>query len=240
MTNPTESTSLPESIGSRRFHVQIAGLDLQFVDKSLTDPIPTGRQIAEAFASGDPDEVIVLQVRSSGALEELRPEETTDLMERGIERFIVVSSDRSFRLEIDGQRQEWPAPVISAMTVKMLGSKHGDDIIAVLVQAGAGERELEDDELVDLTQPGLERFVLKEERRDVRVTVNGRPVQLRRGLRTGLEIKQAAIDQGVPIQIDFVLSLEVGPGHTRIIGDAEPIKVKQGQQFVAIADDDNS
>ena len=34
-------------------------------------------------------------------------------------------------------------------------------------------------------------------------------------------IKQAAIDGGIAVQLDFILSLETGPGQTRIIGDRQ-------------------
>jgi predicted nuclease with TOPRIM domain len=57
---------------------------------------------------------------------------------------------------------------------------------------------------------------------------------------TGLSIKQAAIAQHVPIQLDFVLSIELGGGKTDIIGNDQPIKVKKGDRFLAIPDDDNS
>jgi hypothetical protein len=57
---------------------------------------------------------------------------------------------------------------------------------------------------------------------------------------TGLSIKQAAIAQHVPIQLDFVLSIELGGGKTEIIGNDQPIKVKKGDRFLAIPDDDNS
>ncbi len=42
------------------------------------------------------------------------------------------------------------------------------------------------------------------------------------------------------IQLDFILSIETGPGQTRIIGDRDRIRVKPGQRYIAIADDDNS
>jgi predicted nuclease with TOPRIM domain len=57
---------------------------------------------------------------------------------------------------------------------------------------------------------------------------------------TGLSVKQAAIAQHVPIQLDFVLSIELGGGKTEIIGNDQPIKVKKGDRFLAIPDDDNS
>jgi hypothetical protein len=76
--------------------------------------------------------------------------------------------------------------------------------------------------------------------RTVTVTVNDQPVVLEDRRQTGAEIKAAAIAAGVPIQHDFVLS-EVRPnGKQRIIGDDEPIKVKDGDALWAIPGDDNS
>ena len=67
-----------------------------------------------------------------------------------------------------------------------------------------------------------------------------RGCSLERGRRTGLEIKQAAISQGVNIQLDFILSLETTGGHTKIIGDTDHVVVRKGQHFTAIDNDDNS
>jgi predicted RNase H-like nuclease (RuvC/YqgF family) len=57
---------------------------------------------------------------------------------------------------------------------------------------------------------------------------------------TGLSLKETAIREGVPIQLDFVLSIERGGGKTELIGDTDPIKVKEGDRFLAIPNDDNS
>jgi hypothetical protein len=74
----------------------------------------------------------------------------------------------------------------------------------------------------------------------IEVLVNDREVTLLGHQQTGLEIKQAAIDQGVPIGIDFLLYLERAPRHTIPIGDNESITVTPRARFVAIANDDNS
>lgn len=74
----------------------------------------------------------------------------------------------------------------------------------------------------------------------VEIFVNGRAVILRDDDQTGLSIKQAAIEQGIRIEIDFILSVERERGKTEIIGDNQKIKVRRHQKFTAIADDDNS
>jgi hypothetical protein len=77
-------------------------------------------------------------------------------------------------------------------------------------------------------------------RHEVRITVNGQFVVLAKHHVTGLEIKEAAIAAGVPIQPDFVLSEVLPSGEQRIIPDDHEVEVKTGDEFWAIPGDDNS
>lgn len=72
------------------------------------------------------------------------------------------------------------------------------------------------------------------------VTVNGKPVVLTKHRMTGLEIKQAAIAQGVAIELTFILQEELPNGHQKIIGDNDPVEVRNHDRFTAIHNDDNS
>ncbi|KWF15277.1 hypothetical protein WL82_28980 [Burkholderia ubonensis] len=72
------------------------------------------------------------------------------------------------------------------------------------------------------------------------IRVNEKSVTVRAHELTGLQIKQAAIDAGIAIQLDFVLAEERPDGTSRIIGDAEVVKLHSGMEFSAIRDDDNS
>lgn len=76
--------------------------------------------------------------------------------------------------------------------------------------------------------------------KEVEVTVNGRTVRLPKTELTGLEIKQAAISQGVPIEVGFILQQELPNGNSRIIGDNDLVKIRPHERFTAIANDDNS
>jgi hypothetical protein len=73
----------------------------------------------------------------------------------------------------------------------------------------------------------------------VTIEVNRKPVRIAGHEATGLQIKQAAIDQGVHIQLDFVLSHRVDHRH-EIVGDNERIRLHAGEEFHAIRPDDNS
>ena len=76
--------------------------------------------------------------------------------------------------------------------------------------------------------------------RKVDVTVNDKPVVLVGVKQTGASIKKAAIDDGVNIKEDFVLSIELDGGKTKLVGDDEHIEVHDGERFLAIENDDNS
>ena len=78
------------------------------------------------------------------------------------------------------------------------------------------------------------------ERRDFQIVVNEHPVVVHDNRMTGRQIKQAAIDQGVSIQIDFVLSEERPNNRPQIIGDDELVTVNKNSRFHAVSPDDNS
>ncbi len=75
---------------------------------------------------------------------------------------------------------------------------------------------------------------------EVRIIVNERPVLLPHHRVTGMQIKQAAINQHVQIELDFVLSEELPDHKRRIIGDNEEVTVSDKSKFIAVAPDDNS
>jgi hypothetical protein len=74
----------------------------------------------------------------------------------------------------------------------------------------------------------------------VQIEVNGKPVRVEGPRVTGGDIKEAAIEQGLPIEMDFVLSEELPGGGTRIIGDNDVVTVTDRSRFTAVAPDDNS
>ena len=75
--------------------------------------------------------------------------------------------------------------------------------------------------------------------REVEILVNGKSVKVLGPKATGLEIKQAAIEQGVLIRLDFLL-YEERPGKNKQVGDDEEVHVHKHSRFLAIANDDNS
>jgi hypothetical protein len=74
----------------------------------------------------------------------------------------------------------------------------------------------------------------------IEIEVNGREVTMTKDGVTGLEIKHAAIAQGVNIQPTFVLQQELPNGSSKIIGDRDKVQLRKHLRFTAIAPDDNS
>lgn len=74
----------------------------------------------------------------------------------------------------------------------------------------------------------------------VDIVVNKQRVRVEGHEETGLQIKEAAIAQGVQIQISFQLSEVIGDHKTKVIDNSDTVSVHEGAVFVAIADDDNS
>lgn len=72
------------------------------------------------------------------------------------------------------------------------------------------------------------------------ITVNGLAVPIAGPKTTGLQIKQAALAAGVPIQLDFILSEELANRKTRLVRDGDEVSVHEGSAFVALENDDNS
>ncbi len=60
--------SLTPSPSTSSFRISVAGSDLAFRNEALTDPVPTGRQIIEAYGGRPADEFIVLEWLADGDL----------------------------------------------------------------------------------------------------------------------------------------------------------------------------
>ena len=74
----------------------------------------------------------------------------------------------------------------------------------------------------------------------VTIEVNDHKVEMPAGPATGIEVKEAAIKQGVDIQLNFVLQLQLPNGSSKVIGNEDKVPLTEHLAFTAIAADDNS
>lgn len=125
---------------------------------SVNDPVITGLQLLEVAKKRPADEYLIFYLLPDGQLEEIRLDETVDLRQGGIERFITWRSDRSFRFVIDGRRFEWGAPLITGLKLKQLAGVDPQSYGVWLEVRGGEDRPIENTETVDLQALGVERF----------------------------------------------------------------------------------
>lgn len=92
----------------------------------------------------------------------------------------------------------------------------------------------------DVANQGVKQPPSDKGSQTVTVTVNGKNVVLSAHKVSGLQIKEAAIKQGVAIEVSFVLQQELPNGHGKVIGNDDEIEVHEHERFTAIANDDNS
>jgi len=147
------ATNAPES-----YHILIGDDRLEFKPYQINDPIVTGRQLLDLAHCRPADEYILFQLLHDGLLEEIRLEETTDLRERGSEKFLTFRSDRSFRFMLDGRQFEWGGAHITGLTLKKLAEVDPATHGVWLVVRGGEDKKIGNDEFVDLSAPGVERF----------------------------------------------------------------------------------
>jgi hypothetical protein len=162
--NPTHGDHLVIKIDDQQFQIR--------------DPIVTGRQVLEVAGKRPPDEYIVYWLGKKNVLQDLGLERSVHLHADAVERFLTFRSDRSYRFEIDGKREDWGAPLITEATLRMLAAV-GDEYRIFLERKAEPDRLIERGEFVDLTPPGIERFYTE---RIYTITVfnedNGRPIEL--------------------------------------------------------------
>ena len=140
------------------------------------DGILTGRQLISETGARPVDAHLIFMILRGGGFEELRLDESVDIRKRGVEKFIVFASAASYRFVVEGERFEWGAKFITGVKIAEIG---GFDLAAFeLWRARHGGEEddlIAPDQLVDLSEPGLERLYKKPKApQKITVIVNGR------------------------------------------------------------------
>jgi hypothetical protein len=68
----------------------------------------------------------------------------------------------------------------------------------------------------------------------IEILVNDKPVIIREQKATGEMIKVAAVEQGVRIQLDFLLWEELDDGNVREIGNQDEVNLREHHRFTAV------
>jgi len=168
----------------------------------------------------------------NGLLEEIRPEQVTDLRTAGVERFLVFHSDRSFRFQLDDRTFEWGATHISGATLKHLAGVEISHNDVWQINHGEAERLIGDSDLADLSAPGVERFCTKPIK--ITILVNVRPREIHQRRVSYWEIVKMAYPEAGPNE-NIIYSVEYSRGpHSNPEGsmvDGQHVHVKDGMTF---------
>ena len=158
-TSTTGDGRIPsEDVGAAIRHtINVADQTLTYRQVNIDDLTPTGAQLAIAAGFKSVDGVSVLQVLATGDLEDVRPNETVDLR-REDGRFVIVESDRAYRLTIDDQRFDWPCRIVSGGLLRKLGHVPADKVI-YFERQDQPDSQVDDQDIVDLDVAGVESFV---------------------------------------------------------------------------------
>ena len=125
---------------------------------NIEDPKPTGRQLLALADKRPADEHLIFLILRGGGFEEIQVDETIDLTRRGTERFLTFESSASYRLEIDGQRIEWGTKLITGLKLKELAGVHPATYALWQEVRGGEDLPVNNDQIIDLSADGLERF----------------------------------------------------------------------------------
>jgi hypothetical protein len=165
-------------------HPEHGGADYRLVinvngqDYPVSDPVLNGRQVLETADKRPVDNFIVYWVGKDNVLEDLGLDRTVHLQHDDVERFLTFESDRSYRFELEGKREDWGASAITEETLLKL-SGVGREYRIWLERRDEPDRLIERGEVVDLASSGVEKFYTE---RVISVTVvnedNGTEFQL--------------------------------------------------------------
>lgn len=160
---------------ARGYRFLLAQGDLNFTSLTVTDPIPLGRQILEAAGLHPRDGYSLFAILLSGEFEDVRLDEPFDLRERGAERFVAFLTDRDFKLTIDDKQLAWGKPIISGAEIHKLAEPRDGETVFLEVRGGE-DRLIESGDLINLDEPGIERFITAAKPLPTfEIMVNGRP-----------------------------------------------------------------
>lgn len=220
---PQEESALDRDAAGA-FSVEIGDETFQFRRVRFDDRKVVGAQIAEAAGAHPIEAFAILRHLRSGELESIRPTESVDLVEEGVERFFVMRGSDLHRFFVEGLSMEWPKAKILATNIKFLAK--AEKGLELVLGTEGGDIVLEDDDLVDLAARGVERLTLRYPPKTVTVYYKEKPFELERGVYT---TEQLIGEFKSPA--GYLLDLIERDGEFRELKSGEQIKVREGMEF---------
>jgi hypothetical protein len=160
---------------ANRYRIRFAQDSLNFRDLEVNDPVPLGRQILTSAGLDVGEGFSLFAILATGDFEDVRLDELFDLRGRGAERFVAFQTDRVFKLTLKGHELEWGRPALAGNYLYELGKVGKDEAVYLEVRGGT-DRVIERSDLIDLTVPGIEHFIVGPKPvMNYEIIVNARP-----------------------------------------------------------------
>lgn len=139
------------------YSLKVGNPELNFTDHMSSDPVVTIDQIL-SFADAVPkEEYDAYQFRDDGTIARMNADEKVDLRKPGVESFIVVHTDRAYRLTINGERYDWGSRYLSGKLIRAIANIELDHAL-YLERKREPDLELSDTDRVDLEASGTEKI----------------------------------------------------------------------------------
>lgn len=160
---------------SRTYSIQFALDNLNFRTIEITDPVPLGRQILVAGGLERQGDYSLFAILPSGDFEDIRLDESFDLRGRGVEKFVAFRTDRNFKLTLDDRQITWGKPAIRGSDLYKLANVSNEQAVFLEIHGGT-DKLIDPEEMIDLTTPGVERFITAPlPTSKIEIIVNARP-----------------------------------------------------------------
>lgn len=214
---------------ARWYRFLLAQEDLNFLTRQVSDPVPLGRQLLEAAALDPEAGYSLFAILPSGDFEDVRLNEPFDLREHGAERFVAFLTDRDFKLTLNGDELRWGKPVISGTMLYSLAKPSNEEGVYLEVRGGK-DRLIEPTELIDLTEPGIERFITAPKPAPTyEIIVNSRPRTVNASNVTYEQIVQLAFPGQHAPNVNFSMTYRhaASASHAGELGAGGTVEVKK-------------
>ncbi len=215
------------------YRIEVGNDGLNFRSVTLADPVPLGRQILAAAGINPHDGYSLFAILPSGDFEDVRLDETFDLRGRGAERFIAFRTDREFKLTLNDSELKWGKPAIGGSALYALANVPGDQAVFLEVRGGE-DRLINPSDLIDLTAPGIERFITAPRpTKTIEIIVNSRPRVVNDPNVTFEQVVELAFPgpHGPNIVFSMTFSRAVSTPHAGELGLGGTVIVKKGTIF---------
>ena len=208
------------------FSLACDGLD--FKPFAVADPVPTGIQILEAASITDASSLFA--VLANGDFEDVRLKEAFDLRGRGTERFVCFTTGVVYPFKINQSQLSWGLPSIKGSQLYKLAQPNESQAVFLDVPGGT-DQLVKPDDLFDLTQPGVERFITAP--RLIEIFVNSRSHYVRDPKVTFEQVVQLGFPGSCDPNVIYTVSysLAATKPYSGDLSSGQHILVKQGTRF---------